>query len=259
MKKVVIVPTMILLFLFLLTDTAAFAIPTQVTVRVISKGAKFVGTSMGGALVVIKDLSTGEILAKGRTEGSTGNTGLIMRTPRTAGEPYLSDGDSAKFTAHMDIDAPIHVEISASGPSAQKQSTNKVSITQWILPGKDIVVGDAILLELPGFAVDILSPPSHVMLGEVPQSVKIRANVTMMCGCPIEPQGLWDANTYEIKTMLKKDGKDAGTIEMKYAGEKSQFEADYQVTEPGTYEVTVYAFDPSNGNTGLDKTTFMVN
>ncbi|MBI5117068.1 hypothetical protein HZA56_11395 [Candidatus Poribacteria bacterium] len=258
MKRVVIGSTMILLFLFLLADTAAVAVPTQVTVRVLSKGAKFVGTSMGGAFVVIKDMSTGEVLAKGRTEGSTGNTGSIMRTPRTAGEPYLSDGDSAKFNATIDVDSPVYVEISAYGPGAQKQSANKVSITQWILPGKDIVVGDAILLELPGFVVDILSPPSHVMFGGVPQSVKIRANVTMMCGCPIEPEGLWDANTYEIKAMLKRDGKDAGTIEMKYAGEKSQFEAGYQVTEPGTYEVTVYAFDPSNGNTGLDKTTFMV-
>ena len=28
--------------------------------------------------------------------------------------------------------------------------------------------------------------------------------------------------------------------------------------DPGTYEVVVYAYDPANGNTGLDRTTFLI-
>jgi len=253
--------TIVCILAFLVFSTicseTAVAIPTEVTVRVISKGGKFVGTSMGGASVIVKDLSTGEILARGITQGSTGNTELIMDKPRTPGDT-ISDETSAKFTATIDIDEPTHAEISAYGPLAQKQSANAVSITQWLIPGRHITAGDAIVLELPGFVVDILAPPAHVTLGGAPQIVKIRANVMMMCGCPLTPGGIWDSAKLEIKAVVKKDGKPAGAIDMKYAGEPSQFEAEYAVSEAGTYEVTVYAFDATNGNTGLDKTTFMM-
>jgi hypothetical protein len=43
----------------------ARAEPTQLEVRVISKGAKFVGTSMGGVLITIRNADTGELLAEG--------------------------------------------------------------------------------------------------------------------------------------------------------------------------------------------------
>lgn len=230
--------------------------PTRVTVHVLSKGAKFVGTSMGGVSVVVREERTGRVLAEGKTAGDTGNTALIMNTPRNTGP--ISDGQSAGFTAVVNIEEPTYVEISAYGPLAQRQSANSVSITQWLLPGKDIVEGDAILLELPGFVVDILSPPAHANPGPAPQSIPIRANITMMCGCPITPGGLWDADKYEIKALIKKDGRPAGVRDLQYAGEPSQFATQYEATEPGVYEVTVYAFDKTNGNTGLDATTFSV-
>lgn len=258
MKKISLLFSLVLLFFFLTAEAAVFATPTTVTVRVLGKGSKFVGTSMGGALVTLKDASTGEVLAKGKTEGTTGNTQLIMKTPRIPGAQPISDDTSAKFTAVIDIDAPTYVEISAYGPLAHEQSANKVSVTQWILPGKDITHGDAVLLELPGFVVEILSPSGDIALGGIPQSVEIRASVRMMCGCPIQPGGLWDADEIEVEASVKKGGGEAQTIGMKYAGETSKFVANYKVTEAGTYEVTVSAFDPSDGNTGLDKTTFTV-
>jgi hypothetical protein len=45
---------------------------------------------------------------------------------------------------------------------------------------------------------------------------------------------------------------------MRYAGTTSQFEATIDAAKPGTYEVQVWAYDPATGNTGLDRTTFMV-
>ena len=45
---------------------------------------------------------------------------------------------------------------------------------------------------------------------------------------------------------------------MKYSGTPSQFEATLSSPEPGLYVVTVTAFDPRNGNAGVDTTTFMV-
>lgn len=47
--------------------------PTKITVRAKAKDAKFIGTSVGGALILIRNADTGELLASGRTEGSTGN------------------------------------------------------------------------------------------------------------------------------------------------------------------------------------------
>jgi molecular chaperone DnaK (HSP70) len=154
-----------------------FALPTHITIRVKTKGAKFLGTSMGGALVTIRDAETGELLAKGITSGSTGNTERIMKAPR--GVP-VSDEGSAKFTATIDIDGPRLLEVTAYGPLSQRQAANRVSATQWVVPGEHITGGDGWLMELPGLAVQILSPRSHVLFEGVPQTVKIEANITMM-------------------------------------------------------------------------------
>ena len=245
------------LFLIFMITYTGWTVDTDITVRVKSKDAKFIGTSMGGVLITIKNLDTGEVLATGLTKGSTGDTKRIMNTPVRRGKP-LSNGTSAKFTTTLNIDDPTLVEIKAKGPLAQRQSSNSVSITQWILPGKDITSGDALMLELPGFVVDILSPPAHIKYGGAPQSIKIKANVTMMCGCPIKPNGIWDANKFAIEALIRKDGKNMDPIKMTYAGEISQFFGDYTALTPGIYEVMVYAFDESNGNTGLDWTTFEI-
>jgi len=58
--------------------------------------------------------------------------------------------------------------------------------------------------------------------------------------------------------IVKKNGVKTDEIPMKFTGEKSQFAGTLRVDSKGVYEVTVYAFDPSNGNTGLDKVTFIV-
>ncbi len=235
----------------------ASAVPTEVTVRVISKGAKFVGTSMGGALVTIRDADTGEMLAAGTTRGSTGDTQRIMRDARAPGAA-LSTRGAAAFTATLEIDSPRLLEVTAFGPLAQRQSANRVSLTQWVVPGKHVTGGDGFLLELPGFAVDVLAPPTHVRLGGAPQRVELRANVTMMCGCPIAPGGLWDADAYEVKALITRNGEPAGEIALAFAGSPSQFAGRFTADRPGTYEAVVYAFDPANGNTGLDRVTFIV-
>jgi hypothetical protein len=158
--------------------TSTAAVETHITVNVLSKDAKFIGTSMGGALVTIRNADTGTLLASGLTEGSTGNTALLMTegiTRRTA----LSDDHSAKFQATVDIDQPTLVKIVARGPMAQRQSAASASVTQWLLPGKDVTEGNAVLLEIPGFVVDVLSPPAHQSF-RAPADVTIRANLTMM-------------------------------------------------------------------------------
>lgn len=243
----------------LLAALSAWGMPTRITVKVRTKDAKFLGTSMGGALVTIRDADTGVLLAKGVTAGSTGNTERIMKKPRGRHQP-LSDDASAKFTATIDIDEPTRVEVSAFGPLAQRQAANTVSLTQWLIPGRDIVQGDALLLEMPGFAVDILAPAAHARLAdtELPLRLEIQANVVMMCGCPLTPGGIWDAAAYEVKALVKRDGIPYGELPLTYAGTPSRFGAPLEIAKPGSYEIIVYAFDPVSGNTGVDKTTVVV-
>jgi hypothetical protein len=236
---------------------SAFAVPTQITVRVKSKDAKFIGTTMGGVLITIKNVQTGELLAKGLTAGGTGNTARIMTTPVTRGVP-LSDESAAKFTATINIDEPTHIEVAAYGPQAGLQSANRISATQWIVPGKNITNGDAWIMEMPGFSVDVQAPSTHSTLMGVPQKVILTANVIMMCGCPISPGGLWDANTIEVAALLSRNGQRVEVLPLQYAGIASQFSGTWNIQEPGVYEAVVYAYDAANGNTGVDRVTFMV-
>jgi hypothetical protein len=245
------------ILIVLFSVNSAVAVSTEVIVRVKSKDAKFIGSSMGGVLVTIKDVDTGELLATGIATGSTGDTKLLMKTPHSQGM-VLSDEKASKFTATIDIDEPRLIEVSAYGPLGQRQSANRISATQWVVPGKHISGGDAWMLELPGLVVDILEPPAAITYGNTPEKVEVRANVAMMCGCPITAGGLWDADKFEIMALLKKDGKSAGEFPLKYSGQASQFHTSLPVSEKGTYELIVYAYDPANGNTGLDRTSFTI-
>jgi hypothetical protein len=241
----------------LLLPVSVLAEETKLDVRVLSKGAKFIGSSMGGVRVTIANADTGEVLASGKTSGSTGDTQLIM-TNKAPHHAAVSSEGAAVFHAELDIDEPTRLVVRAYGPLAQRQAAGEVSATQWIIPGKDITGGDALRLEMPGFIVDVLDPPSHVKLAGDTEKVRVAANVTMMCGCPIKPEGIWDANDYEVQAIIKRDGKPFTTVALQYAGETSQFATDLEVKGKGVYEVAVYAFDSSNGNTGVDFTTFIV-
>lgn len=251
----IVFATLISALLFI--NPSANAEETQITVRVISKGAKFLGSSMGGARITIRAVDTGELLATGVTSGSTGSTTTIMQESQDRGDA-VSDPKAGRFDATLQLDEPTLVEISAFGPLAQRQSANRVRATQWIVPGKHITGGDGFLLEMPGFNVDVLWPPTHIKLKGAPQEIELRANVTMMCGCPLEPGGLWDSSTYEVAARIKHNGDFLTEIPLLFAGEKSQFKAVWKASEPGIYEAIVYAYDPATGNTGLDRVTFLI-
>lgn len=247
---------------FALFAAAAEAVPTTITVRVLAKGAKFIGSSMGGALVTVRDADTGELLASGVTAGKTGDTERIMKE-RHGRNRVLSSEGTAAFTAVLDLERPRRLEVTAYGPLANRASANTVSSTQWVLPGKDITGGDAWVLEMPGFAVQVLAPSTHVKLplrrsqgNMVP--IHIEANVTMMCGCPLAPGTLWDSDAYEIRAVVTRDGETVADLPLSYARRASHFAADLEVRERGTYQVTVTVYDPATGNAGLGMTSFLV-
>ncbi len=245
----------ILMGLCILIVTAApasvLAKATDITVRVLSRDAKFVGTSMGGARITLRDADTGERLAQGVTTGGTGNTARLMHDDRGR-RAELADASAAVFNTTLDLERPRRIEVEAHGPLAQPQAAQTVTATQWVLSG-----GDGWVLELPGFAVDVLAPAAHTGVARDDGPVEVRASVMMMCGCPIRPGGLWDANRYEVAMTVHHDGERMGEIELGYAGQTSRFEGEVPIEGPGVYEVIVHAHDPDTGNTGVDRTTFI--
>lgn len=253
MKKFYI--NLMLLIGFLMAAPALHAQETEVMVRVRSKDAKFIGSSIGGAKIFIKDAETGEILATGMTSGSTGNTDLIMKQSHNRNQ-QLSDEETAGFLAKLDLDEPVFVTVEAHAPYNKKQARVVSSTQLWLLPGKNIT-GDGLVLEVPGFVIDILSPQTHERINQN-NSVQIKANVVMMCGCPITPGGIWDANQYEVSAILSRDGTKVKELELK-AGEKPSTFAAETTLVPGNYELLLYAYDPVTGNTGVDRLNFIVN
>lgn len=234
----------------------AMADTTTLTVRTKAKDAKFIGSSIGGAMIIVRDGITGQVLAQGLTRGSTGNTKLIMKTPH---ERYgqLSDEKTAAFVAMLDIDEPTWLTVEAIAPYQLRESAVRVSTQLWLLPGKHIT-GDGLVLEIPGFAVSIVGPQAHQYLSK-DEPLEIEVNVVMNCGCTISPGGLWDGNQMEVEARISFNGSLVQVLPMQQKeGIVNRFYGSVTPAEPGLYQVQVTAFDPRNGNTGVDKVNFII-
>jgi len=246
--------TLVLVGMGLLVANVA-AQPTSITVRVLAKDAKFISTGMGGAMVEIRNADSGEILASGLTTGGTGDTGLIMNSAHGRGQA-IGEG-AASFAATLDISEPTRIQISAEGPAGMPESANRVSLSQWLLPGKHLNNGDGVVLEMPGFALQTLAPVTGASL-PVDSDVRVAVKMVMMCGCPIMPGGLWDADKIELSASVSLDGKALGDWPLEFAGEASQFHVQLPAAQAGDYQVVVTAYDTVTGNTGLQRISYLV-
>lgn len=244
----------IALLQFSTAAVVAEAVPTDIVVRAKAKDAKFIGTSVGGALVRVREADSGRILAEGMTRGSTGNTELIMKKPHRRHES-IAEG-AASYRAILDISEPVFLTVEVLAPYIKKQARVLAQTQTWLVPGKPID-GEGLVVEIPGFVVDVLSPQTHryTTLDESP--FEIRANVVMMCGCPLTDGGLWDGSAIEVAALVKKDGETFDTVPLAMQ-QANTFAAPLSVKSPGVYELLVYAYDPKTGNTGVDRVSFIV-
>jgi len=265
MNHYIIMKSQLLLIFVLILTSLQFQLPelvqgqeseTNIIVRARAADAKFIGSSMGGAMITIRNAQSGEILDFGLTEGSTGNTNLLMRTPKERYMDISSDG-AAKFETTLLLNEPTLVTIEASAPQVQPQSTIKATKQLWLIPGKHIT-GDGIIIEIPGFSVDIVEPRTHSSAPADDKGLTIRANIVMMCGCPTSDGGLWDSNEFDTEAIVYKNHKKVGVFPLSNSENSSEFEGEFKPAEPGVYRITVYAFDPRTGNSGVDKTSVIV-
>ncbi|MGH1517994.1 hypothetical protein [Chryseobacterium sp. JK1] len=248
----------IIALIFCLFCLSVYGKETTVTVRVKAKDAKFIGSSLGGAYVIIRNKTNNSILAEGKTAGSTGNTDLIMKFPKER-NAIITDDATAKFVARINIEDPTFISVEVLSPFNSKQAQSKVTSEMWLIPGKDII-GEGIIMEIPGFIIDILSPRTHqyiALKSIIGKPFQIQANIVMMCGCVIDKGGLWNSDTFETKAIIKLDGKKIDEVDIKLRS-TNLFEGNFAISKPGNYEITVYAYDPITGNTGVDTVNYVV-
>lgn len=224
--------------------TSLGATPTVVTVRAISRDAKVLGDGVGGARITIRDAGTGNVLASGLQTGGTGDTKRIMQQPRARGAMVYESEGAAAYRATLDLNAPTVVEITAEGPLKYPQAMQRASKTLLLLPGRHIE-GDGVLLEIAGFIIDV---PATQASSNTP--VPIRAKVTMTCGCPTEPGGLWNADDITVTARVLRNGSAVAEIGLPYAGQTSTYEGTVAALDPGTYVVEVLASDTRASNFG---------
>ena len=224
---------------------------TKVMIRAIARDAKVIGTHVGGARITVRDTATGEILAQGIQQGGTGDTDLIMKKPHTRRMTVFSAPDASGYLAVLHLEKPTVVEVSAEGPLGNAQATQRSSKTLLLVPGED-VLGEGILLEIHGFIITPLAPLPDTKV-KAGSPFEVRATVTMACGCPTEPDGLWDANKIRVVARLLRNGKVESEFPMTYAGVQNTFHADVPVTAPGPMELQVLALDPGSANFGMTR------
>lgn len=232
-------------------STNSFAVETQIMVRALAVDAKFIGSSVGGVKAIIEDAETGEILDQGWIKGDTGSTATIIKEPIHRGQ-QLADDKTAGFLAKVDISSPRLLRFKLIGPYGFRQALQESTTTSWVIPGKDIL-GDGITLDMSGFIVD-----AWTQVLESGQ-VTIYTKASMLCGCPIYPDGPWDPSNYEATAIIMQDDTKVGEVTLDFTGPVGMFSGKTSMTEPGHYKAIVYLFDKNTGNVGVDRTMFEIN
>jgi hypothetical protein len=218
--------------------------PTRVDVHVVARDAKLIGSAVGGAEVTIRDAHTGDVLAEGVHEGGTGDTGLIMG-PRERGVGVFDTPGAAVFSAEIPLTAPRSIRIEASGPLDYPSASERAETTLLLVPGRHLE-GDGVVLELWGYIVEIVEVGPGVADAE---GLGLAARVMMLCSCPTEPGGLWEAGEVTAR-LIGEDGAIVREIELAYLGEDSRYGGDLGAPDPGTYELEVISVSAETGNAG---------
>lgn len=248
----------------------AAGVPTPLTVRVIARGGKFLGDDVGGALVSVRDVDTGEVLASGTTRGGSGPS-TIMTASRDRSQPIpIEDGanTAARFDVVLMLTRPRLVEIAAIGPLALGDRGH-ASARAWLVPGFSFSPRgsdrlDGFLLEIPGLSVTVEKPAFHFLPEKIDPTApyEIRANVTMMCGCPIGTE-LWPASDFSVVAYIEHNGRQSKVplvlddTNPPYA--PSQFVArDWRPGSLGVFDLSIVAYQESTGNLGVGRSSLIL-
>jgi len=227
--------------------TAAAQTATTIRVRVVSHDAKIIGSGVGGARVYVKNVATGEVLARGLQQGGTGNTTAIVVEPVSRGAAIYDTEGAAVFTVELELAEPTLLEFVGEGPMDFEHAIQRTTKTMLVVPGENIL-GNGVVLELNGFIVQMLEPQEPANLGG---ELEIKARVRMMCGCPLEPGGLWDARRVRVSANVYHNGSLVKQQYLEYGGQPNIFIGTMSLDGvPQNASMLIVAADPERANFG---------
>ena len=77
-----------------------------------------------------------------------------------------------------------------------------------------------------------------------------------MCGCPIGEKTPWPIERYAVEAHIYEAGGEfLKVVKMTHTGEASQFSAEIPMSNSGTFEIIVTAYDEKSKDSGFDSTT----
>ena len=82
------------------------------------------------------------------------------------------------FETSIDIAEPRLVTIDVEAPYSDKTHMVKSSTQIWLIPGRDIV-GEGVIIEVPGFAVDARAPEA-VKMSDNKAAIPLNAHIVMI-------------------------------------------------------------------------------
>lgn len=220
--------------------------------------------SYNGAVITITNLSDGTVLAQGLL--NTGDSGT-RSTPQpppaqpappnsssytifTPGNPdptyYVVAADTTvAFTGAFYIASPTQIEVHASQPLGPGHPNAEASVKLNVSPGDDLSQGVGIVVPVQGLWVQ----PEILRLG---QQLRVRAKVTMMCGCEINANSPWLPTDFVVTATLTPTGPEAivlGPQAMTFQI-NSQFYTNFDLPDVGNYTLVLHAKQLSSGLEG---------
>lgn len=229
----------------LLSAWPANATETEILVRTIAADAKFVGTSRGGFKITLRDVQSGNVLAEGVSEGGTGDTRLIMMAEGRS--PVRADNETAAFRATVDIETPTLVQLEVEGPTGVANGNNRVTSQRWVMPGDHLTAGDGWVVEVPGLTIDVTARSGAT-------EIQVDAQVELLCGCPITPDGIWRAEDYQVSASLWIDDAKVEERVLEFYEAPGRFSGALPFGVHGPVELIVHAKNIKTGNSGLYRT-----
>jgi hypothetical protein len=222
--------------------------PTEIVVRALAFGGKFIGSHVGFARIEIFDGS--QLLASGLTDtgvvsGNDGSGDLqqIMGVPYKWGTP-IGFTDASYFTANVTIAKPTVLTFVAT---SQQDERIRTEYRQLVLPNVPLTGNRAVVLVLQGLLVAIAEPGlcTQVQAG---QPAALMAQVRMMCGCLIE-NVYWPADNFQVFAVINGNGLVDHPITLTYNNNPSYFGGRHTFTAIGDYTIHMIAYE-TNGNSG---------
>ncbi|HEX6373067.1 MAG TPA: hypothetical protein VF006_29360 [Longimicrobium sp.] len=239
---------------------------TRVLVRVQARGGKFIGPDGGYALVTLREVVTGEILAQRIATGGSGALSAAF-TPGASREVIVTPGASghtvqwlsapagqstAGLLATLDLHRPTLVEFSATTLSDGIPNGHGVKQQMWLTPGVHLDQEPGVVLVIPGLSVRILAPD---VATPPAGTVSVTAWVAMMCGCRIADAAgsPWVPSEFRVSARLRAVvGEWVSEAPLTFQA-ASTFGTAAPIAlppGPGSYELVVDAVQAAEGNVG---------